>query len=318
VRCQTSAYHGPATRSAAAATTSGRIPVHATPAPRHTARSVGRDPATACHQTKPPRAATGRTNPTGPLASTAAPSASPIAALVPAGMRRAAASGHERAATKIHRARVVQKQSAASGVAARPATADQAQVPSARPDQRPTHGSAGNSRVAMSATSSAVPIVTTAEPTRAPVSLTPQTAKPASWIQFTSGGLSLRRTSLNRGTTQSPRASIDTEQAVFLGSSSSHSGADPRFTSSTAAAAPATSVRRAAGVAHHHGGGLPAEEDAGIAMACGRVADGTGRGRARGMGKPGGTVADGDDWVNGDLPLARGRDGAGTAATGRG
>ena len=124
--------------------------------------------------------------------------------------------------------------SGASGVAARPPTAVQTQVAIVSPLSNPTVGP--NSVQPICLVSKHVPMVNRAEPRRAPVSLRPQTAKPAIWIQFTNGGFSMRSRPLNVGTIQSLASSMATEQAAFFGSSSSQSAGPPSRNNSTAAA----------------------------------------------------------------------------------
>ena len=199
-----------------------------------------------CQQTKSPKAASGKTMPTGPLASTAAPQLAPI--------KMADTSGKEafnggpfvkgplrfmlQPRTKKKSESVVKKSSGASGVAARPPTAVQTHVAIASPPQRPTIGP--KSSQPMRQVSRQVASVRRAEPMRAPVSFRPQSVNPAICTQFTSGGFSMRRLPLNVGTTQSWASSMASEQAEFLGSSSSHSAGAPSCTNSTKPAAAAT------------------------------------------------------------------------------
>ena len=252
---QTAMYHGAATATAAATMSPGRTPRQAAAAA--VASRCDQEPSlpgstAACHQAKQPRPAKGSTSPTGPFVSTASPHAPPMAKAVPRESATGASlqpwpAGPPRctALTNSHRASVVKKAKGASGVEALPVTPVQRQVAIAIPAHRATSGR--NRIAAIRQVSRHVPSVSSAEPMRAPVSLTPAVANPARWSQLTSAGFSTRSRPLKVGTTQSPPFHIASEQAAFRGSSSSHKGGPPRFGRSTTAASAATSspsVRR--------------------------------------------------------------------------
>ena len=211
----------------------------------------------ACQSVKIVKARSGMARPTGPLASTAPPRAMPQLTAQGHDVHPGPSSPPVRRCpiAKHHRLSVVKKTRGASGVADRPPTAVQTHVAMASPATRPA--GAPQQRRAICQTTRQVMVVRMAEPRRAPVSVGPARAKPARWSQLTRAGFSTRRRPLKVGTTQSPRSSMASEQAAFLGSSSSHSAGPPRFVRSTSAAATATTTacRRGGITAGHLPGG---------------------------------------------------------------
>ena len=248
----------------------------------------------ACHQQKLPSPSSGTTRPTGPLVITPSPQATPTAAALRADIRTGpfrqpmpSPSGTLAARTKSHSAKVVQNASGASGVAARPETPVQRQVAITRPDHSPTSGR--KMAPAISPVSRQDPMVSRADASRAPVSLTPATAKPARWSQLTSTGFSTRSLPLNVGTTQSPEACIASEQAALRGSSSSQRGEPPRFGSSTSAATRATASAddRVIGMTMSRSGATGRNRDGAVPRRSGTGREGRGAAQSGSSRQPG-------------------------------